>query len=124
MSGADADPAFSGAGHPPRASPDGETTLLGAVTGRDNITLDIVRLFLAVIGSVFVGLTLYSVLWNGQRFDGLDFCKGAALLVTGTGAALGLKSRTEPDARPYADPYGSSAYQPPENGGLPPPRAS
>jgi hypothetical protein len=88
---------------PARISPDGKTTLLGAVTGRDNTTLDIVRIFFALAGLAFLGLTLFSVLWRDRAFDGLAFCQGAALMITGVGAALGLKGRTEPDARPYAD---------------------
>jgi hypothetical protein len=88
---------------PARVSPDGKTKLIGAITGKDNITLDIVRIFFALSGAVFMFLSIYSVLCKGRPFDGLAFCQGAALLITGAGAALGLKGRTEPDARPYAD---------------------
>lgn len=79
-----------------------KTTLLGAVTGRDNITLDIVRMFFAAFGLIFIGLTLFSVLWGDHAFDGLRFCQGAGILMGSAGAALGLKGHTEPDARPYA----------------------
>jgi hypothetical protein len=103
MSASVPDPSFSGAGHPPRISPDGQTTLLGAVTGRDNITLDVVRLFFAAFGLIFIGLTLFSVLWRDVAFDGLRFCQGAGILMGSAGAALGLKGHTEPDARPYAE---------------------
>lgn len=76
---------------------DPKTTWTSAVTGKDNVSLDIVRIFLALTGGTFVSLTLYSVLWRGHNFEGLDFCKGAAVLITGAGAALGLKRGTEPD---------------------------
>ena len=88
---------------PARVSPDGKTTLLGAVTGQDNTTLDIVRIFFAISGIVFIGLTIISVVCRHQLFEGFEFCKSAAMLMGGAGAALGLKGRTEPDARPYAD---------------------
>jgi len=73
-----------------------KTTWTSAITGKDNVSLDIVRMFLALTGATFVGLTLYSVLWRERAFDGLDFCKGAAVLITGAGAALGFKSNSEP----------------------------
>lgn len=66
--------------------------------GRDNSTLDIGRILWAGGVIVFCILSFIS-LYRGQVFDPIAWGTGFAGVLAGGGAALGLKAKTEPDAK-------------------------
>lgn len=78
---------------PAPVRPRRKTTWRGAITGRDNVTLDVVRMLLAFTGPVFLGLEVYSVVWLRQP---VNFYGMSALLGAG-GISLGVKGHTEPE---------------------------
>lgn len=67
-------------------------------TGKDNATLDIGRVLWAQISVGYMFLSGYSV-YNGNAFDAVAWGTGAAAILGAGGAALGLKSNTEPDKK-------------------------
>ncbi|MEN6623547.1 MAG: amino acid ABC transporter substrate-binding protein [Smithella sp.] len=67
-------------------------------TGKDNRTIDIGRVLWAQISVGYMFLSGYSV-YNGNDFDAVAWGTGAAAILGAGGAALGLKSNTEPDKK-------------------------
>ena len=69
--------------------------ILHTFTGKDNTTLDIGRI-LWFQGVVFYfGLSVYDI-YRGAAFDPTGWGTGFGLVLAGGGAALALKSKTEP----------------------------
>jgi hypothetical protein len=71
-----------------------------AITGRDNVTVDLYRVLALVAVAVGVGLEVFVVVFRGgQGFSLIDYGAGiGGLLVAGAGA-LKLKESTEPEAK-------------------------
>ena len=66
------------------------------VTGKDNITYDIVR-WLGFLGAiVMLVLEIYTVLTTGL-FDIINFGTGYTLLLSGIGVGVKLKESSEPE---------------------------
>jgi hypothetical protein len=65
-------------------------------TGRDNHTYDLGRVLWATSLFSFIAITLYSLYKGGYDFDPVTWGAGCAALLASGGAALGLKSATEP----------------------------
>lgn len=72
-------------------------------TGKDNRTYDMGRLLWFQSIQAFILVTLYS-LHKGGTFDPVTWGAGLAALITGGGAAIGLKSNTEPHINDYGVP--------------------
>lgn len=64
-------------------------------TGRDNRTYDIGRVLWFQSVQAFILISLYSIHKGGQ-FDPVLWGAGLAALITGGGASLSMKHRTEP----------------------------
>lgn len=71
-------------------------------TGRDNRTYDMGRVLWFQSIQAFILVTIYA-LHKGGSFDPVTWGAGLAALITGGGAAIGLKSNTEPHVG-YGDP--------------------
>lgn len=67
-------------------------------TGKDNETLDIGRILWAQIAIGYMLLSGYNIFANNQ-FDAVAWGTGAAAILGSGGAALGLKSGTEPEKK-------------------------
>lgn len=67
-------------------------------TGRDNHTFDMGRILWFQSIQAFIGLSVYA-LYKGGTFDPVLWGAGLAALMASGGAALGLKSGTEPEFR-------------------------
>ncbi len=65
-------------------------------TGKDNETYDMGRILWAVGVVIFFGLAIYDVI-NSNKFDALSYGTGLGGLLTGGGAGIALKSKTEPE---------------------------
>ena len=65
-------------------------------TGKDNKTLDLGRVLWAKAVLVFLGVAGYQV-YQGTPIDFMNFGTGIAAVLAAGGAAIGLKSSTEPD---------------------------
>lgn len=70
------------------------------LTGKDGESTDVGRVGLAATGAVFLFLAVWAVVVNHEHFDPQGFGIGAAGLLAGGGACLGLKAKTEPDPEP------------------------
>jgi hypothetical protein len=57
---------------------------------------DIGKILWVMVSLTFMVLAIFSILLKGQAFDPVGFGTGAGLVLAGGGAALGLKSGTEP----------------------------
>ncbi len=66
-------------------------------TGKDNKTLDLGRVLWAKAVLVFLGVAGYQV-YQGTPIDFMNFGTGIAAVLAAGGAAIGLKSNTEPDS--------------------------
>jgi hypothetical protein len=64
-------------------------------TGRDGVTFDLGRVLWIKLATAFVALSAWHVL-HGGAFDPMAWAGGAAAILAGGGAALGLKASTEP----------------------------
>ncbi len=71
--------------------------LLQTFSGKDNQTLDVGRILWASSILSFLGMGFYGI-YKGQAMDYIAFGTGAAALLAAGGAALGLKSKTEPES--------------------------
>ena len=69
-------------------------------TGADNQTVDVGRVLWFASVSVFLGLTVWTVIWRGTLFQPGQFAMGAASILGAGGAAIGFKARAEPPAVP------------------------
>jgi hypothetical protein len=65
-------------------------------TGRDNRTYDIGRVLWFQAIQAFIAISIYA-LYKGGVFDPVTWGAGLAALLGGGGAAIGLKSTTEPE---------------------------
>ena len=71
------------------------------LTGKDGETFDIARVLGATTVLTFLGLAVYSVVKNPMHhFDMQSFGIGAGAVIAAMGAALGMKSKTEPEPKP------------------------
>ncbi len=69
------------------------------LTGIDNQTYDIGRAsFLCALLS-FLGLEIYAVVWKNAPFDLQAFGIAFGTMIAALGAALNLKSKTEPSGK-------------------------
>lgn len=64
-------------------------------TGKDNRTYDIGRVLWFQSIQAFMGISIYAI-YKGGTFDPVLWGAGLAALLGGGGAAIGLKSTTEP----------------------------
>jgi hypothetical protein len=69
--------------------------LLQAFSGKDNQTLDIGRVLWAVSVLSFLGMGFFGI-YKGEVKDFLAMGTGIAAVLAAGGAAIGLKSKTEP----------------------------
>jgi len=69
--------------------------LLQTFTGKDNKTLDLGRILWAKGVLIFFGLSIYDV-YRGSPFDASVWGIGLGAVLAAGGAALALKSSTEP----------------------------
>ena len=76
--------------------------VLNAFTGKDNETIDIGRILWALGVLVFFGMSVYSA-YKGQAFDAVAWGTGFSAVLVAGGAALGFKSKTEPDGTQKED---------------------
>jgi hypothetical protein len=65
-------------------------------TGRDNITVDAVRVLAVAAVVEALALTAYVVVWRAEHFDMQTFGIGLAAIFASVGIALKLKAETEP----------------------------
>ena len=68
-------------------------------TGKDNLTVDFVRVAGIAALFTFLGLSVASFI-TGKPWDGTAFGAGFGIAVASTAAALKVKETTEPDAAP------------------------
>ena len=73
-----------------------KSTIMQLFTGKDNKTLDLGRVLWAQAVFVFLGVAGYQV-YQGTPIDFMNFGTGIAAVLAAGGAAIGLKSSTEPD---------------------------
>lgn len=64
-------------------------------TGIDGVTYDPARIYGGLAVIVYLANSIYAVS-KGQPWGAVDFGTGFGLLMTGIGAAIALKSNTEP----------------------------
>ncbi|HWU35474.1 MAG TPA: hypothetical protein VN023_09600 [Methylovorus sp.] len=67
------------------------------LTGADGATYDPARVYGAMAVNVFLVNALYA-LYKGQTWDPVNYGTGFGILLAGFGAAVALKSKTEPTA--------------------------
>jgi hypothetical protein len=72
-----------------------KTIILHAFTGKDNETVDIGRVLWAISVLSFVVMGFIGA-YKGQVTDYLQYGSGIAAVLAAGGAAIGLKSKTEP----------------------------
>jgi len=72
------------------------TAIFHMFTGKDNKTLDLGRVLWAQAVLAFFGVAFVSV-YNGNPIDFISFGTGIAAVLAAGGAAIGLKSSTEPE---------------------------
>jgi len=70
--------------------------ILHTFTGKDNNTIDMGRLLWCIGVLVYFGLSIYDIS-IGHNFDPAAWGTGLWLVLAGGGAAIALKSKTEPD---------------------------
>ncbi len=70
--------------------------LRDVLTGKDNVTFDLVRVAGICALFTFLGLSVASFI-TGKPFNGTDFAAGFGIAVASTAGALKLKETTEPD---------------------------
>ena len=75
-----------------------------AFTGKDNASVDIGRVLLAVSVGAVICLEGFVVIWRGQAFDAATFAVALGGLLVGGCGALHLKRETEPDPEPPRSP--------------------
>lgn len=59
----------------------------------NNLVWDPVRITAITGALMFMGLTVWTVIWQGNPFDYLNFGAGFAALLTALGAALYMKTK-------------------------------
>jgi hypothetical protein len=69
-----------------------------ALTGRDNLTVDVARVGIAGALLALIGYTGFDVLAMHHAFSASDFGIGSATILGGGGAAVALKRQDEPGA--------------------------
>jgi len=72
--------------------------ILNALSGPDNQTIDIARVLWVVSVLAMIVFEAHAV-WDGKPFDPVAFATGAAAILAGGGAAVGLKANAEPKDR-------------------------
>ena len=60
---------------------------------------DIVSVLAAVATTVFIGLTIYTVVWKDKDIDGVGYGAAVASLLGTLGGAYYLKSRRDPGGK-------------------------
>lgn len=66
------------------------------LTGKDNETHNMAKYLGLITFLLGLGLEIYSVVYNNEKFDLKDFGTGMGLLFAGYGAALKLGETSEP----------------------------
>ena len=70
------------------------------LSGIDGETPDFMRLLGIGGGLTAFFLQVYVVVWKSQPFDMQAFGIGCGVLFASVGAAIGMKAKTEPEAKP------------------------
>jgi hypothetical protein len=70
----------------------------GAITAKDNQTIDLGRVLWLQGMLLYFGITLYD-LYKGGDFDATNWATGFGIALAAGGAALGLKAMTEPTGK-------------------------
>lgn len=83
-------------GVPPTTPPPGAVRSM--LSGRDNVSLDVMRVLALAIGLGLIGFTGWSM-WQGHDFSAAAYCGGAAVLLPALGAGLRWKAPTEPEPK-------------------------
>lgn len=65
------------------------------LSGKDNVSLDVVRVLVGAFGVALIGFTGWSIA-QGHVFDPVSYVAGCGGLLTAGAAALRLKAPTEP----------------------------
>lgn len=65
------------------------------LSGRDNVSIDVIRVLVLVIGLGLVGFTGWSM-WQGHEFNAAAYCGAAAPLLLAASGAMRWKAPTEP----------------------------
>lgn len=68
------------------------------VTGKDGVSHDIGRWMGVLAFAYYHFAEAFQVFYRGTPFDEMHYGTGLGAVMVATGAMLGLKSRTEPDA--------------------------
>ncbi len=76
-----------------------KTFLTDLSTSRDGVSFDVLRVGGMLTGLVFLGLAIWHVVVLRQPFDALAYGTGAAALLGGIGAGIGMKAKDEPDSK-------------------------
>ena len=65
-------------------------------TGKDNIHIDVARIMWAIGVLAFIGMSAFMI-WKTHNFNPLEWGSGFAVVNGGSGAAIKLKEKTEPE---------------------------
>lgn len=65
------------------------------LSGKDNVSIDVIRVLALLIGLGLVGFTGWSM-WQGHDFNAMGYCGAAGVLLPAVSAALWGKAKTEP----------------------------
>jgi hypothetical protein len=71
---------------------------LTALTGRDNVSIDIGRVVWSGLSVALAAFEGHAVIWLHQPFDPVAFATGAGAILAAGGAAIGMKAHAEPGA--------------------------
>jgi hypothetical protein len=77
-----------------------KTIIKHCVTGIDGETYDPARIYGAIAVFTFLGLSIYSVVFNNSDWNAQDFGIGFGALLVGFGVGVSVKSQTEPEEPP------------------------
>lgn len=73
------------------------TIFTHCITGIDGETVDPARVYGGAAVAVFLGLAIYSVVWNKAAWDAGGFGIGFGSLLLGFGIGVKVKASTEPE---------------------------
>jgi len=68
-----------------------------ALTGKDNVTIDIARVLWAVFAITLIYMEVWDVCFQGHEFRPLEFTSAAGSLLVMGGFGVSVKAKTEPD---------------------------
>lgn len=68
------------------------------LSGKDNVSLDVVRVSCLLIVLGLVGFTGWNI-WDGRPFNAAEYCGAAAVLIPSICGGLRIKAPTEPEPK-------------------------